>query len=283
MRISQTILLMVIAAIVSMVSAPSLASPDPSVGDMPALAALEESKVELPDVAPVGATEGELFALAVAEAKNKKGRPCNLPLKYGRMVYALAQLHNVDPYEMGGYLCAEHDPGFVWREDLEGRYNCTGDRCEMGVAQLKKVWANRAYLRCNFKRPYYAGLPECLYIPRGVRVVRKAKARHIRKGRAVHLADARVNLEALAIAFHYVRIFYNRNARNQRAVDPRSYLRCTLFVAMYQPNKCWRAAKAYEEWAVKIRGERLTLMLKHPARIIAMLKQHGVKLFSEDG
>lgn len=187
-----------------------------------------------------------IFSLAMLTTIGTDGRACEFPITYGLDLYEIATHHDIDPLEVGGYLCAEHR-GRNWDPALEGRYNCSGASCEIGLGQLKSIWAKRAEVRCSFKRPYYQGLNECLTIQPGQRVVRTASPRQIRSGRYLDLRIARVNIEALVIAFAYVQMDFERGD-NRRAGDYRAFLRCRRWTALNAQRRCLRKVQRYIDW-----------------------------------
>lgn len=152
-----------------------------------------------------------LYALALAATPSplpvERGELGHVPLHYGAALYLAATHHGLDPWTAGALLLAEHR-GRDFSPDLRGRYLGGG---ELGLFQLKRVWAPEASERCNASmratHHRYAGLRDCLFIGPGSIVVHDDHPPSLRRlrGAPAFLSNPFVNLEAGVIAFVYLR------------------------------------------------------------------------------
>ncbi len=144
-----------------------------------------------------------------------------VPLPYGFATWLACAHHGgVNCWDVGALLLAENGGHGPYNPDERGRYNGGG---EMGLFQLKAVWALEASERCmeKLRRGHhrYSGLPDCLWIDPASRVALVQRKR--RRG----LDEAYVNIEAAVIAFGYLRAVHK--TRYRYVFDWRALFRCS--------------------------------------------------------
>ena len=207
-----------------------------------------------------------LFAIILAATPSPRagdhGRAGDVPLHYGVATYLAARHHGLDPFEVGAILLAEnrdrrYDP------KQRGRYNGGG---EIGLYQLKKVWAAEAGERCNAAtratHHRYSGRGDCLYIAPEDVVRHESSPRAVKRyqGRLAALDTALVNIEAAVIAFAYLQD--KRREAWPDVKDWRALFRCSPIVLrpggsrrLREGNARCRASVArVRAWERAIRG-----------------------------